>query len=84
MLRILIADDHQMIRQGLRQLLEGHKDWEICGEAATGRQAVELALKLSPHVVVLDLAMPELNGLEATRTDQEGAAEHRSSDLHDA
>lgn len=67
MLRILIADDHQMIRQGLRQLLEGHKDWEVCAEAATGRQAVELALKLSPHVVVLDLAMPELNGLEATR-----------------
>lgn len=68
MLRILIADDHPMIRRGLRQLLEHHcKDWEVCGEASTGRQAVELASKLRPHVVVLDLAMPELNGLEATR-----------------
>jgi DNA-binding NarL/FixJ family response regulator len=67
MLRILIADDHPMIRQGLRQLLEGHKDWEVCAEASTGRQAVELALKLSPDVVVLDLAMPELSGLEAIR-----------------
>lgn len=67
MVRILIADDHQMIRQGLRQLLEEHNDWEVCAEASTGRQAVELALKLSPQVVVLDLAMPELNGLEATR-----------------
>jgi DNA-binding NarL/FixJ family response regulator len=67
MLRILIADDHPMIRQGLRQLLEGQNDWEVCAEASTGREAVELALKLCPHVVVLDLAMPELNGLEATR-----------------
>jgi DNA-binding NarL/FixJ family response regulator len=67
MLRILLADDHQMIRQGLRQLLEAHADWQVCAEASTGRQAVELALKLRPQVVVLDLAMPELNGLEATR-----------------
>ncbi len=67
MLRILIADDHPMIRQGLRQLLEQQRDWEVCAEASTGRQAVELASKLAPHVVVLDLAMPELNGLEATR-----------------
>jgi DNA-binding NarL/FixJ family response regulator len=67
MLRILLADDHQMIRQGLRQILEAHTDWQVCAEASTGRQAVELALKLRPQVVVLDLAMPELNGLEATR-----------------
>jgi DNA-binding NarL/FixJ family response regulator len=56
-----------MIREGLRQLLEAHNDWQVCAEAWTGRQAVELALKLRPQVVVLDLAMPELNGLEATR-----------------
>lgn len=67
MLRILIADDHQLIRQGLRQLLEAHEGWEVCAEASTGRQAVELALNLRPHVVTLDIAMPELNGLEATR-----------------
>jgi DNA-binding NarL/FixJ family response regulator len=67
MLRILLADDHQMIREGLRKLLEAHDDWQVCAEASTGRQAVELALKLRPQVVVLDLAMPELNGLEATR-----------------
>jgi DNA-binding NarL/FixJ family response regulator len=56
-----------VIRRGLRRLLEEHEDWEVCAEAANGRQAVELALKLSPNIVVLDLAMPELNGLEATR-----------------
>jgi DNA-binding NarL/FixJ family response regulator len=67
MLRILLADDHQMIREGLRQLLEAHVDWQVCAEASTGREAVELALKLRPQIVVLDLAMPELNGLEATR-----------------
>ena len=67
MLRILIADDHQLVRQGLRQLLEAHEDWEVCAEASTGRQAVELALRLCPHIVILDIAMPELNGLEATR-----------------
>ena len=67
MLRILIADDHQLVRQGLRQLLEAREDWEVCAEASTGRQAVDLALNLRPHVVTLDIAMPELNGLEATR-----------------
>ena len=67
MLRILIADDHAMIRQGLRKLIEEQKDWEVCAEASTGRQAVELTVKLRPQIVILDLAMPELNGLEATR-----------------
>lgn len=67
MLRILIADDHDMIRQGLRRLIEQRANWQVCAEASTGRQAVELAAKTRPHVVVLDLAMPELNGLEATR-----------------
>jgi len=66
MVRILIADDHEMIRRGLRNLLEKHSGWEVCGEAANGRQAVELATKLHPDVVLLDLSMPEMNGLEAT------------------
>lgn len=66
-LRILIADDHGMIRQGLRAVIEAHGDWQLCGEADNGRQAVELARELKPNLVVLDLSMPELNGLDATR-----------------
>lgn len=66
-LRILLADDHDVVRCGLRQLLEQRPGWEVCGEAVTGREAVEMAARLMPHVVVLDLTMPELNGLEATR-----------------
>ena len=67
MTRILIADDHEMVRRGLRDLLEGHPDWTICGEAVTGTGAVAQAKELKPDVAVLDFAMPELNGLEATR-----------------
>lgn len=66
-LRILLADDHEMLRRGLRAILTEQPGWEICGEAVDGRQAVELALKLRPDVIVMDIAMPELNGLEATR-----------------
>src|SRR5215470_19449808 len=65
--RILIADDHDVVRAGLRQLLLEHKGWEVCGEASTGRQAAAMALELKPDVVVMDIAMPELNGLEAAR-----------------
>jgi DNA-binding NarL/FixJ family response regulator len=65
--RILIADDHEVVRSGLRQLLVERKGWEVVGEATTGRQAAALALELKPDVVVLDIAMPELNGLEAAR-----------------
>jgi DNA-binding NarL/FixJ family response regulator len=67
MTRILIADDHELIRQGLRKVLEEHPGWTICGEATTGREAVAKARELRPDVVVLDVGMPELNGLEATR-----------------
>ena len=67
MVRILIADDDVTVRTRLRRLLEKKRDWQVCGEAASGPQAIELALRLSPHVAVLDLAMPEINGLEATR-----------------
>ncbi len=67
MLRILLADDHEVVRQGLRLLLQRQEGWEICGEATTGREAVAMASELKPDVAVLDVAMPELNGLDATR-----------------
>ena len=67
MLRILIADDHDIVRGGLRVLLENHPGWQVCGEAATGRAAVAMAKQLVPDIAILDLAMPELNGLETTR-----------------
>ena len=67
MVRILLADDHDVVRRGLRGLLEAQPGWEVCGEARTGREAVALASQLRPDVMVLDLAMPDLNGLEATR-----------------
>lgn len=66
-LRVLVADDHEVVRAGVRSLLESQPDCEVCGEAATGQEAVALAQQLKPDVVVLDIAMPELNGLEATR-----------------
>ena len=65
--RILIADDHDVVREGLKALLATRADFEVCGEAATGREAVAKARELKPRVVVLDFSMPELNGLEATR-----------------
>ena len=65
--RILLADDHEIVRRGLRMLLETRPEWEICGEAADGRKAVQLTRELSPHLVIMDLGMPELNGLEASR-----------------
>ena len=65
--RILIADDHELVRKGLRAVLQSQPGWVVCGEAATGREAVQKALETRPHVVIMDLTMPELNGLEATR-----------------
>lgn len=67
MLRILLADDHDIVRRGLKDLLEQHMAWQVCAEASNGRDAVDLALQHRPHVAVIDLSMPELNGLEATR-----------------
>jgi DNA-binding NarL/FixJ family response regulator len=66
-IRILLADDHALVRQGFRRILEAQPGIEIVGEASDGRQAAELAEKLQPDVVVLDVAMPELNGIEASR-----------------
>ena len=65
--KILIADDHEIVRRGLRALIESQPNWEVVGEAVTGREAVELAKQFTPQVAVLDVSMPEMNGLEATR-----------------
>jgi DNA-binding NarL/FixJ family response regulator len=65
--RILVADDHQVVRTGLRALLESKSGWQVCAEAANGREAVEKAGQLKPDVAVLDIGMPLLNGVEATR-----------------
>lgn len=66
-LRILLADDHEIVRRGLRALLQKHEEWEVCGEAIDGREAVEKAKELKPDVVIVDIGMPNLNGLDATR-----------------
>lgn len=64
---VLLADDHQIMRQGLRSLLEKEPDLEIVGEAENGREAVRMAEELEPEVVIMDIGMPDLNGVEATR-----------------
>jgi two-component system, NarL family, response regulator NreC len=66
-IKILLADDHTIVRQGLKLILAAHADMQVLGEAANGREAVELAAKLHPDIVLMDVAMPELNGIEATR-----------------
>jgi DNA-binding NarL/FixJ family response regulator len=66
-LRIFVVDDHDLIRRGVKTLLETHADWEVCGEARTGVEAVSKAEKLKPDVAILDISMPDLNGLEATK-----------------
>lgn len=67
MIRIALADDHNVVRQGLRALLEGVKDFRVVGEARDGKEMVELVFREKPDVAVIDLAMPSLNGVEATR-----------------
>jgi DNA-binding NarL/FixJ family response regulator len=64
--RIVIADDHEIVRQGVRRLLQSRPDWEICGEAENGRRAVSLAQELNPDAIIMDISMPLMNGLEAT------------------
>jgi len=66
-MRILVADDHDIIRRGVRSLLENQPDFSICGEAVNGRDAIEQALELKPDAIIMDLSMPQVNGLEATR-----------------
>ena len=65
--RILLADDHGVVRNGFRMILAAQWDMEVVGEASNGRKAVEMAERLSPDVVVMDVTMPELNGIEAAR-----------------
>jgi two-component system response regulator NreC len=65
--RILVADDHEVVREGMRALIEHEPGWHVCGSAANGQEAVHTAKKVKPHVAVLDLAMPDLDGLEALR-----------------
>jgi two-component system response regulator NreC len=67
MTRVLLADDHQVMRRGLRAVIETMDGWEVCAEVQTGRDAVVQAERLRPEIAVLDMTMPELNGLEATR-----------------
>jgi DNA-binding NarL/FixJ family response regulator len=71
--RILLVDDHPVVRQGLRTLLEGRSGWQVVGEAADGVEALEKVLGLQPDVVVLDVTMPRMNGIEACRLIQEKA-----------
>jgi DNA-binding NarL/FixJ family response regulator len=66
-LRILIADDHDLMRRGIKALLQSHAGWEVCGEAHTGREAVAKAEELKPDVVILDISMPDLNGVDAAK-----------------
>lgn len=62
---ILIADDHELFRRGLRSLIEDRPEWRVCGEAADGLEAVEKAKQLRPHVVLMDIAMPRMDGIQA-------------------
>jgi DNA-binding NarL/FixJ family response regulator len=66
-LRVLLADDHDVVRAGTRLMIEARPGWEVCGEASDGREAVEMAGKLKPDVVVLDMTMPKMSGLDAAR-----------------
>lgn len=65
--RILVVDDHDIVRQGVRALIGSQPEWEICGEARSGREALKLAAELQPDIIVMDLLMPDLNGLDAAR-----------------
>jgi DNA-binding NarL/FixJ family response regulator len=66
-LRIVVVDDHAVVRRGVRALLESQPGWEVAAEATTGREAVDVVSRLQPDIVVMDLSLPELNGLDATR-----------------
>jgi DNA-binding NarL/FixJ family response regulator len=65
--KVILADDHTIVRKGLRSLLDGERDMDVIGEAGDGREAIELVAQLKPHIIVMDIGMPVLNGLEATR-----------------
>ena len=65
--RVLIVDDHAIIRRGVQGILRSHPEWELCGEAENGQEAVRLAAELRPEVIIMDVSMPGMNGVEATR-----------------
>jgi DNA-binding NarL/FixJ family response regulator len=65
-MRVVLADDHEVVRRGIRAIVNGHPPWTVCGEAENGQEAVDLVLELKPDLVVLDLSMPVMNGLQAT------------------
>lgn len=65
--KILIVDDHEVVRQGIRTILKSRPQWEICGEAINGKDAIQMAKKLAPDVIIMDITMPEMSGIEATR-----------------
>jgi DNA-binding NarL/FixJ family response regulator len=65
--KILIVDDHEVVRQGIRTILRARSQWEICGEAVNGKDAIEKAKALDPDVIIMDITMPEMSGIEATR-----------------
>ena len=77
--RLFIADDHHALQEGVRAIIEQQPGWKVCGTAATGREAVESARKLSPDIVVLDLVMPELSGLGGLAANQAIPPPNRSS-----
>ena len=76
--RILVADDSDVVRQGIRHLLGQHEGWEVCGETANGRDALAMTSQRAPHAVVLDFAVPGMNGIEATRPDSQRTTDRRN------
>ena len=67
MSRVLVVDDHAVIRRGVQGILRAYPEWELCGEAENGQEAIKLAETLKPEIIIMDVSMPVLNGLEATR-----------------